>query len=441
MSGVLTWEKVSSRLLQEYEEQSWQSNGRSGRPLKYGHALQVDKYRRPVFRSKSQRFDLSRIRRYECNAMGHFARNCHQKGKKRSNDGRATFGQGGYARQAHVLMAKGYHLSKYHNQLSFLVDSGASDNMTNNVTLLSRCKDILLRSIILGNGISVKAYKQGNMTVSSTVENDGVSETVQLDLKRVLFVPNLEENLISCSSLCNDGFNISFQKGKCIVSKHGETALEAQRRDGLYQAKGEIYEQRSAYTSVSQKGSSRIVPQWVKTWHNRLGHAHIESIAKLQNTDAVVGRHIAHGSKDKAPCDSCIAGNFTRKLSRFNPMGAQNIGDCIHSDVCGPMSVNSLGGGRYFVTFIDEHSDYVSVRFIEKKSEVATVIKPFRVWFECCFDCTVKKLHSDRGGEYICLKRYLQDHGIEWTCSPPYSPNQMVFLNVPIVHWWKLHWL
>jgi hypothetical protein len=36
-------------------------------------------------------------------------------------------------------------------------------------------------------------------------------------------------------------------------------------------------------------------------------------------------------------------------------------GQLIHSDVCGPMQVNSLGGKRYFVIFKDDFSNYTYV--------------------------------------------------------------------------------
>lgn len=160
------------------------------------------------------------------------------------------------------------------------------------------------------------------------------------------------------------------------------------------------------------------------TWHNRLGHAHIESIRSLERTGSVIGLHIYRTKGVHVPCESCIASKFARKFSRLNPIRVKHVGGCIHTDVCGPMSIPSLGGSRYFVTFIDEYSNFVNVRFIEKKSEVASEFRSFKAWFERKFDCAIKRLHTDGGGEYIALKGYLKDQGIEWTYSPPYSSNQ-----------------
>ena len=34
------------------------------------------------------------------------------------------------------------------------------------------------------------------------------------------------------------------------------------------------------------------------------------------------------------------------------------VGEFFHSDVCGPMQVDSLGGARYFINFKDDTSGY-----------------------------------------------------------------------------------
>ena len=42
----------------------------------------------------------------------------------------------------------------------------------------------------------------------------------------------------------------------------------------------------------------------------------------------------------------------------------------VHSDVCGPITPQSTGGSKYFVTFTDEYSRATSVHFMTRKSEV-----------------------------------------------------------------------
>ena len=40
---------------------------------------------------------------------------------------------------------------------------------------------------------------------------------------------------------------------------------------------------------------------------------------------------------------------------------ATNLLEIIHTDVCGPMSVDACGGYRYFLTFTDDLSIYIGI--------------------------------------------------------------------------------
>ena len=57
-------------------------------------------------------------------------------------------------------------------------------------------------------------------------------------------------------------------------------------------------------------------------------------------------------------CESCLLGKmmklpFKRKCERAN-----GLLDLIHSDECGPMSTHARGGFVYFITFINDYSQY-----------------------------------------------------------------------------------
>ena len=73
----------------------------------------------------------------------------------------------------------------------------------------------------------------------------------------------------------------------------------------------------------------------------------------------------------------------------------------IHNDVCCPMSIQSIRGNSYFVTFTDKFSRYCTVYFLKKKSEVAKKFKEFELCVQ--HDCGLKigTLRSNNGGEYL----------------------------------------
>ena len=72
----------------------------------------------------------------------------------------------------------------------------------------------------------------------------------------------------------------------------------------------------------------------------------------------------------------------------------------IHSDVW-ESPVSSLGGAKYFVSFIDDYSRRIWVYLIKKKSDVFPVFKEFRAQVELESGKGIKCLRTDNGGEYI----------------------------------------
>ena len=64
------------------------------------------------------------------------------------------------------------------------------------------------------------------------------------------------------------------------------------------------------------------------------------------------------------------------------------------------MSTNALKGGKYFVTFIDDHSRKTWIYFLKTKDEVFEIFKEFKALVENMIGKKIKTLHSDNGGEY-----------------------------------------
>jgi hypothetical protein len=50
--------------------------------------------------------------------------------------------------------------------------------------------------------------------------------------------------------------------------------------------------------------------------------------------------------------------------------GSKGVLDLIHSDVCGPMSVESVSDFKYFVMFIDDYSKKTWIYFLKANDEV-----------------------------------------------------------------------
>ena len=96
----------------------------------------------------------------------------------------------------------------------------------------------------------------------------------------------------------------------------------------------------------------------------------------------------------------------------------------IHTDVCGPINIQAIGGFSYFITFTDDHSRYGHVFLMKHKSEAFEKFKEFRSEVEKQSGKSIKILRSDRGGEYLSHEflEYLKENGILSQWTPPGTP-------------------
>ena len=102
-------------------------------------------------------------------------------------------------------------------------------------------------------------------------------------IKNVLFVLRLKHNLLHISQLCDNGYNVSFNKEGCVVQNTNKTLLFTDKRIGnLYKIKlGELSKQ-NVTSSLTLKEN-----HWV--WHKKLGYASLGLIPKLQKHDLMRG--------------------------------------------------------------------------------------------------------------------------------------------------------
>ena len=89
------------------------------------------------------------------------------------------------------------------------------------------------------------------------------------------------------------------------------------------------------------------------TWHAQLGHIGKDRMARLVR-ECLLGPLT---KVDLPICEPCLAGKACKK-----PFGkavkATQLLKLIHSDICGPMNVKARHGTSYFLTFIDDYTQY-----------------------------------------------------------------------------------
>ena len=128
------------------------------------------------------------------------------------------------------------------------------------------------------------------------------------------------------------------------------------------------------YMSSSPRDTIAVVEASTDTslWHYRLSHMSEKGMKML----LLKGKQTELKSVDFDICESCILGK--QKKVSFLKTGrtpkAKKL-ELVHTDLWGPSPVASLGGSRYYITFIDDLSRKVSVYFLKNKSDVFETFK------------------------------------------------------------------
>ena len=77
-------------------------------------------------------------------------------------------------------------------------------------------------------------------------------------------------------------------------------------------------------------------------------------------------------------CESCLLGQMTKSPFFGTMEQATTLLEIIHTDVCGPMSVEDHGGYRYVLTLTDDLSRYGYVYLMKHKSKTFEKFKEFQ---------------------------------------------------------------
>lgn len=329
---------------------------------------------------------------WKCKEKGHMKKNCPVKEVRVNSCVFSTF------------------RADFNNEIFWYIDSGATNHMTCKREWLENFKEFSCE-VCTASGDKVSCTGKGDVTL--LVNFNG--KFVKTVLTNVLYVPSLYVNLISVCCLVQKGFQVEFIKNECNIYHSGKLELSVKQVGATYRL-----------ASVVRANVGLAVNASKELWHKRLGHLNYDSLKLLR--DGVANDCYFQDNTNTEACDICLKGKQARFPFRTNAEKkvATNRLDLIHSDICGPMPTKSLGGKRYILTFLDDHTRKVFVYFLDKKSEVCKYVKDFIKLVENQCTRTVKILRSDNGTEYVNheLSNYLKSKGIIHQLTVPYSPQQ-----------------
>lgn len=124
-------------------------------------------------------------------------------------------------------------------------------------------------------------------------------------------------------------------------------------------------------------------------------------------------------------CERCLVSKQSRNSFKTHALSrATRSLAVVHSDVYGPLENPSLGGNRYFVTFVDEFTRKLWIYLIKEKSEVFIVFTKFCALAERQSGHHLRVLRTDGGGEYNSREydTFYEERDIDHWVTAPYTP-------------------
>ncbi|MBW0571154.1 hypothetical protein O181_110869, partial [Austropuccinia psidii MF-1] len=220
-----------------------------------------------------------------------------------------------------------------------------------------------------------------------------------LKLENCLLVPNLKCNLISMLELFNKQLTVHRQNNVFSLVSNNEVLLTGEIVNRLMYIK---YNIPSTLLTVLEK----------HPWHNRLGHP-----------GSAVLKSLGLPNKETS-CLICETNKAHRLPFNHHFDPAPNPMDSIHIDLVGPITPSSLSGFKYLLTIVDQSTSFKIVKFLKKKSESFDQFVVAKNFMENQQNKKMKKLTSDRGGEFVSekFKRLAEECGFIHILSPPETP-------------------
>ena len=312
----------------------------------------------------------------------------------------------------HILSASNSISNK-----SWIIDSGASCHMCNDKSqMIDYVSLASSQDVTLGDGHRLAAVGSGTVILTVEVSPDKFKTC---KLSDVLHVPNLSYNLLSVAKATENGKRSVFTSTGCkFIDADSKIVASGKKIDRLY------YLNYKTKQTAAVTQDSCLPPE--KLWHRRYGHLGMQNIKKLVSDEMVIGLNGAM-SHDIGICGPCAEGKMHRtKLPSRSENRSDTVLGLVHSDVCGKMKNQSLGGGEYFLTFIDDKTRYTWVYILKSKDQVFEKFREWKSLAEMSTGKKVKALRDDNGGEYTSteFEKYLKQEGIRHELTVPKNPEQ-----------------
>ena len=169
-----------------------------------------------------------------------------------------------------------------------------------------------------------------------------------------------------CHHPDKSGMQVSFHSKKCEIKLNNKIL-----------ATGSMIGNLCFLDTVPKIHEQALLSRKMDPWHRGLAHISPSTIAEMSAKKVIRGFD-AVKTLGHFKCSNCLTGKGHRSpIPRKSTTQTSQFLELVHSDVSGLLEAPSLGGSRYFVTFIDNFSKWTFVYTMKNKSETFACFKKF----------------------------------------------------------------
>ncbi|KAI7943896.1 hypothetical protein MJO28_011424 [Puccinia striiformis f. sp. tritici] len=256
-------------------------------------------------------------------------------------------------------------------------------------------------AVFAANGSSIPIVGYGPAVVHTSIG--------PLHIKEAFFAPELSNSLIPLTHYLQQGFS--------LTPTHNGSRFECKTtRDTLLVG--------STTSNILLVDLNPLKALSVKTnlgleLHRALGHPSLPYLKRAYP-------NLLFTSLE---CSACDLAKMHRQpfTGTFPKLG--RILECIHMDLCGPITPASRGGNRYFLKIIDGFSKFRFIYPMRCKSQTFQIFLSFLNQVENSTNLQLQSVVSDNGGEFVNhqFAKLYSDKGITHHTTAPYTPQQNPF--------------
>ena len=281
---------------------------------------------------------------YNCGKPGHVAKRCRNKTNPEAQ-ANLTEEQNFTAMITEINMVGGSD--------DWWNDTGSSRHVCNNRAMFKTYKAVEDKKVLLGDAHTTTVAGIGDVELKFTSGKT-------LTLKDVMHTPEIRKNLVSGFLLNKAGFTQTIEGDLYTLTKNGIFVGKGYATDGMFKLNVEI---NKVFPSAYMLCDFNV-------WHSRLCHVNKRIISNMSNLGLIPKLSL----NDFHKCEFCSQAKIT-KTSHKSVIRESEPLDLIHSDICELDGTLTRNGKRYFITFIDDSSDYTFVYLMKNKSEALDMFK------------------------------------------------------------------